>query len=285
VALSPSSGNLTPGQKLQLSATITGTSNEGLIWKVVGETEDISLVGNVSSTGLYTAPSDVPQGDTVTVTAVSAADGTTSGSAVFTISDNVVLSPHSVTIGVGEAFQFQASVNGSSTLAVLWKVNDIAGGNTTLGTITANGVYTAPTTIPPTAVTLSATYHNAASASASVTIFDPAVDKAHEEWLAGVSEAATTYGCTDVSVQQQPTEPLKDVITVFDLKASQGSCLVLWPVSSDPASLRYSFAWGGTVGGKDLFYISDTGQMRIWNGTPMSEGSTAATTEAASSGQ
>jgi hypothetical protein len=272
VVLSPSSGNLTPGQSQQLTAVVTGSSNQGLTWEINGTAGDSSSIGTISSTGLYTAPSAAPKGGTVTVTAISAVDGASSGTAVFTIRDSVAVNPSSATLATGEAYQFAALVNGSTNSAEQWEVNGIAGGNIELGTVTSSGLYTAPEVAPTTAVTLTAVY-GMASASAAVQVFDPEIEATHNRWLEGVAAAAATYGCSDISVQQQATESLADVIEAFDLTANEGSCLVLWPVSTDSASLRYSFAWGGTIGGKNLLYISDIGEMRIWNGIPLADGS------------
>jgi len=67
-------------------------------------------------------------------------------------------------------------------------------------------------------------------------------------------------------VQQQSTESIAEVIDRFGSTASEGSCMVLWPISTDPTVNLYSLAWGGTIDGKDIFYISDISVMRIWNG-------------------
>jgi hypothetical protein len=144
----------------------------------------------------------------------------------------------------------------------------VPGGNATSGTISASGLYTAPAVVPGSTVSVTAVgdSDSPASATATLTIFDPAVFAAHDQWLDGVAEAAASYGCTNVSVQEEETESIPEVINRFGQSASEGSCLVLWPISTDPTSNRYSLAWGGTIDGKDILYISDVSQMRIWNG-------------------
>lgn len=52
--------------------------------------------------------------------------------------------PVSSVIAAGSTLQFQAKVSGTSNTAVLWFVNNIPGGNSTVGTITPQGLYTAP---------------------------------------------------------------------------------------------------------------------------------------------
>ena len=44
--------------------------------------------------------------------------------------------------------QFTATVTGTTNTAVTWSVNGVAGGNSTVGTISTSGAYTAPATAP-----------------------------------------------------------------------------------------------------------------------------------------
>jgi uncharacterized protein (DUF1800 family) len=88
----------------------------------------------------------------------------------------VAVSPTSVALAPGATQAFGATVTGSTNTAVAWSVNGIAGGNATVGTISAGGLYTAPAAVPsPTTVTVRATSaaSTAASAQASVTIAAP----------------------------------------------------------------------------------------------------------------
>lgn len=85
----------------------------------------------------------------------------------------VTVTPASATVSPGATRQFMDTVTGTTNTAVTWQVNGTAGGNATVGTITANGLYTAPSTIPnPSTVTVTAvSAANAAdSGSASVTV-------------------------------------------------------------------------------------------------------------------
>ena len=56
----------------------------------------------------------------------------------------------------GATSQYTATVTGTTNQSVNWLVNNVAGGNSTVGTISATGVYTAPTVTTSTAVTISA---------------------------------------------------------------------------------------------------------------------------------
>jgi len=76
VSIYPSSQTLQPGQTLQFSSTVTGTSNQRVTWT--------AGVGSITSSGLYTAPI-LNTASTDTVSAVSVADGSKYASAYLTI--------------------------------------------------------------------------------------------------------------------------------------------------------------------------------------------------------
>ena len=91
----------------------------------------------------------------------------------------------------------------------------------------------------------------------------------HDKWLAGAASAAKQFGCTKVAVEQQPNETITDAVKLFGLVATEGSCLVLAPVSTNLRSTRYSFANGGKLNGIDVLYISDLPRPRIWKGNSL----------------
>jgi len=69
------------GATTQFSATVTNTSNTAVSWQVNGIAGGSSGVGTISASGLYTPPAMVPTTNTVTITAVSQAQSSASGSA------------------------------------------------------------------------------------------------------------------------------------------------------------------------------------------------------------
>ncbi len=70
---------------------------------------------------------------------------------------SVSVSPGAANVMVGGTRQFTASVAGTTTTTVTWRVNDVAGGNATVGTIDAGGLYAAPSSAPtPATVTIKA---------------------------------------------------------------------------------------------------------------------------------
>ena len=62
----------------------------------------------------------------------------------------VTVAPQSPTAVVDQTIAFQATVTGTTNTTVTWEVNGIAGGNSTVGTISISGTYTAPATVPVT---------------------------------------------------------------------------------------------------------------------------------------
>src|ERR1022692_5287199 len=56
----------------------------------------------------------------------------------------VTLSPTTATVALGATQQFTAVVTGNSNTNVTWTVNSVTGGNSTVGTISTQGLYTAP---------------------------------------------------------------------------------------------------------------------------------------------
>jgi Concanavalin A-like lectin/glucanases superfamily/Domain of unknown function (DUF2341) len=163
VALTPASGSLTAGQTIQLNATLTGTTNQQVVWSVAGP-------GAVSATGLYTAPALIASLQTITVTATSVADSTKSASAGITLKApvavipvKVAVTPATSTATSGQTLQFTATVTGSLNQQVSWSMSPSGA-----GTISAAGVYTAPAAIP-SAQTVTITATSAADPTKSAT--------------------------------------------------------------------------------------------------------------------
>ncbi|HEV1995135.1 MAG TPA: hypothetical protein VGR03_12470 [Candidatus Acidoferrum sp.] len=175
VSVSPATVGVNINTTQQFSATVTNASNPAVNWTISG-TGNIGSIG--LTTGLYTAPSSVPTPATVTVTATSVQNGTSQGTATITVQPvvSVSISPNAASLNPNQQSQFTATVTGSANTAVTWTVNGIAGGNSTVGLISASGLYTAPAIVPSSPV-VSVTATSAAdptkSASAAVTISAP----------------------------------------------------------------------------------------------------------------
>ncbi len=175
VSVSPSGLGVLLGNIQQFTATVSGTSNAAVTWSVSGISSGNSTVGTISSTGLYTAPQALPNPANVTIQATSLADSSAIGSATLTIlkSVAVTVSPSSSSVLLGNTQQFTATLLGTSNTAVTWSVNGISSGNSTVGTISNTGLYTAPQALPnPASVTIQAVSQadNTGSGNAALTI-------------------------------------------------------------------------------------------------------------------
>jgi hypothetical protein len=87
----------------------------------------------------------------------------------------VIISPISASVALGQTQQFVASVTGATSSAVTWSVSGVNGGNSSVGTISSAGLYTAPGTLPnPATITVTAASASSpqSSASAIVTVTD-----------------------------------------------------------------------------------------------------------------
>ena len=83
---------------------------------------------------------------------------------------SVTVSPSTANLTIGQTTTFTAQVQNTSNTAVTWAVNGVAGGNPTVGTISASGLYTAPGRVPSGAVTISATSAADTSKSANASV-------------------------------------------------------------------------------------------------------------------
>jgi hypothetical protein len=174
-----------------------------------------------------------------------------------------------VSIQAGQARQFRSATGSPS--AITWYVNGVVGGSTLIGKVTPSGIYTAPATAPDTDIALTAVNSSDGRTAtiAQITVLDdPAILEAQKKWIDGAVEAAAIYGCTHPTIQQATTESVAEALKVYLLTADKSSCLILSPISADPESNRYSYAWGGNVDGVDIYYISDVSRPRILLGTP-----------------
>src|SRR2546430_9790005 len=69
VSVDPPAVSLSVSQTQQFTATVTSTSNKNVTWDVNGVAGGTATVGTISSSGLYTAPAQVPSPAQVSVNA------------------------------------------------------------------------------------------------------------------------------------------------------------------------------------------------------------------------
>ena len=113
VSVSPKSASVRAGATQSFTAAVSGSSNSSVTWQVNGVAGGVASTGTISASGMYTAPAALPNPNTVTVRAVSAADSSASGSSSVTLENPIpVLSgivPASISTG-----SFSIAVTGSS---------------------------------------------------------------------------------------------------------------------------------------------------------------------------
>jgi len=145
VAVTPSAPCILPSATAQFGSVVTSESNTAVNWLVDNVAGGNSTVGTITSTGMYTAP---PYTGSHIVKAVSQASSSISGESAIAVSDapTFEIYPYVSSIPAGGQQTFQAQECLVPVSNVTYTVDNIAGGNATVGTITSSGVYTAPAT-------------------------------------------------------------------------------------------------------------------------------------------
>lgn len=184
VSITNPPSSINAGLSHQFKAKVTGSTNTNVTWSLACNT-GVTSCGSIASDGTYTTPASVGQQSPITVTATSVADATKSASASLALLPPIAISvtPGIVQVVGGFAYPFSATVqNDLDLVGVTWAVNGIAGGNASVGTITAvvnsqmpsqlTGLYTAPSTPPVNPITVTATslVDTSKSSSASVAL-------------------------------------------------------------------------------------------------------------------
>lgn len=164
----------------QCTATVINASSTLVNWSVSG-----TSAGSIGQTsGLYTAPSSVPTNNVVTITATSQVQSTLTATTTLTIVaatqiTAIICDDASGTAATTVSSQNQlsctafSSVSTGTTVPVNWSVANTANATNTvnLGSISSQGVYTAPK-VPPAgqSVTITATSQALSSETMSVPV-------------------------------------------------------------------------------------------------------------------
>ena len=138
VQLSPASVTLGPSATQLFNARVVHGNNPAVTWTIS------PAVGSISQSGTYTAPATVGTAQTVTVTAQSVEDSTKLATATVSLVPPVsiaISTQGSTTLLPSASTLFSATVANTTNTAVTWSINPA------VGTISSNGLYTAPTLI------------------------------------------------------------------------------------------------------------------------------------------
>ena len=140
-------------ESVVLTATVTGTSNTTVTWYVDDILNGNSLVGTITNNGntvTYNAP---PAAGSHVITVISNAANTQIAKETITVGIGLSITP---TVAANGTETFTVLVTGTTNTAVTWYVDGQLNGNSSVGTIIANGntaVYTAPSTTSSSPVT------------------------------------------------------------------------------------------------------------------------------------
>jgi hypothetical protein len=144
VTVKPGTPCILPSGTEQFTADVTGIGNSAVFWYVDGVKNGNTSVGTISASGLYSAPAAIKSH---TIKAVSQSSPVVSGSAVLAITSapSYEIYPFVSSIPLGGQQTFQAQTcQVPDTANVSFTVDNIAGGNSNVGTVSSTGVYTAP---------------------------------------------------------------------------------------------------------------------------------------------
>ena len=104
VSVAPTTANIRAGTTFAFSSSVDGSSNTAVTWAVNSVAGGNTTLGTIDVSGNYTAPAAVPNPNTITVTATSAADTTKTANSAVTLWNPTPtltgISPASTNLGV-----------------------------------------------------------------------------------------------------------------------------------------------------------------------------------------
>jgi len=188
----------------------------------------------------------------------------------------VVVAPTQVTLTTGTTQQFTATVSNASNTAVTWQVNGVNGGAAVTGTVSATGLYTAPSslTTSPTAFTVRA-----------VSVQNPAVSATAQANV--VTRSASTVDVTTYKYDLARTglNPQETTLTTANVKSTTFGLLRSMPgdgsIFAQPlflsnltiAGTPHNVVFFATEHNSLYAYDSDTGA-KLWQVTLNGSGET-----------
>jgi hypothetical protein len=157
----------------------------------------------------------------------------------------------------GQTQQFTAAVSGTTDTAVNWLASGIQGGNSTVGTISSSGLYTAPSTAPASPMTVTAESASDVSASANATVTISSIPENEE--------TAFIYVDPNVGNDSNPgtqAKPLQTIQAAASLASQNNKKKIGTRVTLNPGTYRESVqynAGGGNTTAPITFEAADNG--------------------------
>ena len=194
LTIDPASVRLSPGDSQQFSAILVGLEDDSVTWQ--------ASAGSISDSGFYVAPSSE---GTYTITATSQADDSLRAEATVSVGEPIIVTmrPGDIQVRPGDSQQFSVSVENAASNEVTWEVLEDSG-----GTVTATGLYTAPS--EPGVFTLQATSVSDATASDSITVY---VTNITSVQVTARPSSISTGGSSTLTATVRGDEPFNSDIT------------------------------------------------------------------------
>src|SRR5690348_4004632 len=108
----------------------------------------------------------IAKGSTAAITLLAVLVWTGCSGSSMSNPEAATITPSSANLLTGGSVQFSTNIS-TNTSDLVWSVNSVVGGNASVGTIDATGLYMAPGTQPSAAVTVTVAKVNDASTSAN----------------------------------------------------------------------------------------------------------------------
>ncbi len=190
----------------------------------------------------------IPEGASSAPFAVRNQNGVGASSDWFEVPTAVEVSPETPELVVSGDLQFKAGVVSADTEEVIWSVDGIGGGNTDVGTINSDGLYTAPADIPPSGdVTVSATLVSDPSVmgETNVTIVSPPLTLGSAMVLAsqgGIVESEDGRASVAIPAGALPNDIQISVSVLrgIDIPVPETGRRVLGAVKMEPSGLFFN---------------------------------------------
>jgi hypothetical protein len=163
LTVAPNTATVEINATQQFNASVQGGTNATIVWSVDGVAGGNTTTGTIDALGLYTAP---VQAGSHTI-AASISNPAISASAPVSVY-SVAVAPAGTLLAPATTQQFTATIQGLTNTSVNWSVDGVAGGNSSVGTISAQGLYTAPFALG--AHTISATSVNTPTGTAATSL-------------------------------------------------------------------------------------------------------------------
>jgi hypothetical protein len=149
ITISPTAVSLKAGESAQFTADVKGANNGGATWST--DPVDPIRFGSVTQQGMYQAPATISETQ-VAVVATSIADNTKHARVTVNLVPDThevvsvsIREPKTTQLSQGEQERFSAEVAGGVSPSVRWSIEP-----DNLGSISSDGIYYAPASIPRT---------------------------------------------------------------------------------------------------------------------------------------